>query len=101
LLPLSKLCLEGLDHRWHWRGFWVFFLLFWAFNLFMAAWVITYWSFLNRPELTDDAARTGVLIGGTIGTGLIVFFWVAGAVILGLFALLTRGRKTIITEDWE
>ncbi len=83
------------------RGFfgWVFFLLFWAFNILMAAWLITYWPFLNKDNVLGEAEHAGKVIGGTIGTGLIAFFWVAGAVILGLFALLTRGRKVIITED--
>ena len=83
------------------RGFfgWVFFLLFWAFNILMAWWLFTYWSVLNGNNAFSEAEHAGKVIGGTIGTGFIVFFWVAGAVILGLFALLTRGRKVIITED--
>jgi hypothetical protein len=86
---------------------WVFWLLFWVFNHFMAAWLIEYWSVLNqpeiiqRPEMLTQAGRAGAFIGGTIGTGVIAFFWMAGAVILGLFALLSRGRKTIVTEQWQ
>jgi hypothetical protein len=49
----------------------------------------------------NDAYRTGAAIGATIGTGMIFFFWAAGALITGLFALLTRGRKTYIEETIE
>jgi hypothetical protein len=30
-----------------------------------------------------------------------IFFWAAGALITGLFSLLTRGRKTYIEETIE
>jgi hypothetical protein len=38
-----------------------------------------------------------------MATGVIFFFWAAGAVITGLLALLTRGQKTYIEEsfDWN
>jgi hypothetical protein len=83
------------------RGFfgWIFLLLFWAFNLFMAAWLFTYWHQLSQVGDRSSAEHTGAMIGGTIGTGVIAFFWVAGAVILGLLAILTRGRKTIVIEE--
>ena len=45
-----------------------------------------------------DAAKAGMAIGGTIGTGVIMVFWVMGAFILGLLVLFTRGRKTVIEE---
>ena len=38
-------------------------------------------------------------IGTTIDSGVIVFFWAAGAVILRLFVLLTQGKATIIEEQ--
>jgi hypothetical protein len=83
------------------RGFfgWVFLILFLAFNAFMAGWLFTYWHDLSQIDTASQGARAGAMIGGTIGTGVIAFFWVAGAVVLGLFALLTRGRKTIVVED--
>jgi hypothetical protein len=83
------------------RGFfgWVFLLLFWIFNALMAVWLFSYWSLLNNPKMASNAQHAGLVIGGTIGTGIIVFFWVAGAVVFGLFALLTRGRKIIITDQ--
>lgn len=82
------------------RGFfgWVFLLVFLGFNLLMVAWMLLYWSEVAKISTTSDAGRTGQAIGSVIGTATIAFFWVAGAVVTGLFALLTRGRKTIVEE---
>ena len=38
------------------------------------------------------------MIGLTRAGGMFLFFWGCGAVITGLLALLTRGRKTYIEE---
>jgi hypothetical protein len=83
------------------RGFfgWMFLLLFYGFNALMLVWLLSYWGQLSSTTVTSDAARVGKAIGGTIGSGFIVSFWGFGAVILGLFALLTRGSKTIV-EDY-
>src|SRR5262249_11394036 len=72
------------------RGFfgWIFLLLFLGFNALMVRWLVSYWS-----AISDGPSSAGHAIGATIGTGMIFFFWTAGAVITGLFALLTRGRK--------
>jgi hypothetical protein len=85
------------------RGFfgWLFLLLFLAFNALMALWLFAYWGELGKIATPSEAERVGRTIGGTIGTGLILFFWVSGAVITGLLALLTRGRKTIVEETVE
>jgi hypothetical protein len=82
------------------RGFfgWVFLLLFFAFNLLMLAWLITYWSGLASITVASDAARIGKTIGGTIGSTFLLFVWGLGDVILGLFAILARGSKRIIEE---
>ena len=86
------------------RGFfgWVFLLIFLIFNALMAAWLIRYWG-LTSDHLTSgsEAGRTGAAIGAAMGTGVIFFFWATGAVITGLLALLTRGRKTYIEESFD
>lgn len=46
-----------------------------------------------------DAAMAGATIGAGLVTGTMLFVWLAGAVILGLFVLLTRRKKTIETEE--
>ena len=86
------------------RGFFgkLFLGLFWIFNVLMLVWLIAYWRTISGEIGTgSEAAQTGAAIGATIGTGMLVFFWVAGAVILGLFAILTRGSRTLIEETRE
>lgn len=82
------------------RGFfgWIFLLLFILFNILMVAWMIGGMSAATSTAATGAAEEAGRAIGTAIGAGMILFIWVAGAIILGLFALLTRGRKTIIEE---
>lgn len=85
------------------RGFFgkIFKALFVLFNLAMALWVVVYLGSIGK--MVDGAASSaeaaGVTIGGTLGTGMLIFIWVAGTVILGLFTLLTRGNTVVITED--
>jgi hypothetical protein len=52
----------------------------------------------GQSDVPQAAPTRLSAIGTTIDCGVIVFFWVAGAVILGLFVLLTRGKVTIIEE---
>lgn len=82
------------------RGFfgWVFLLVFLAFNLFMAAWLFSYWSLLSDQTAVTQAQQAGKAIGGALGTGTLVVLWLFGSIITGLLALLTRGGKTIVEE---
>ncbi|AXK79621.1 hypothetical protein DW352_03255 [Pseudolabrys taiwanensis] len=86
------------------RGFfgWLFLLLFVAFNVLMLVWLASYWIAIG-PRMSEGsaAAQAGSAIGATMGTGLILSMWTCGAIILGLFALLTRGRKIVIEERYE
>lgn len=45
------------------------------------------------------AEKAGAAIGATLGTGMVLTFWVMGTVILGLMMLFTRGKKVIVTKD--
>lgn len=84
------------------RGFfgWLFLLIFLGFNALMLLWVIDAASRVADLEAaTSQAEEAGRAVGGVIGFGMILFVWTAGSVILGLLALLTRGRKTIVTEE--
>lgn len=78
---------------------WTFVL----FNVLMAWRLISYW--VNIGGMVSGTANefeeAGAVIGGTIGTGMLVFFWLAGAVILGLITIMTRGKTTIIEERQE
>jgi hypothetical protein len=83
------------------RGFfgWIFLIIFLGFNALMIGWLISYWNVIGASVSSEsEAVRTGSAIGATIGTGVILFFWMAGAVITGLLAVVTRGRKTYIEE---
>jgi hypothetical protein len=83
------------------RGFfgWIFLLIFLGFNALMALWLLTYWSNIGGALSSgSEAGRAGAAIGVTIASGVIFFFWAAGAVITGLLALLTRGPRTYIEE---
>jgi hypothetical protein len=81
------------------RGFfgWLFLLIFFGFNLLMFLWLWNYWELLsigNQP--TSNAGRSGAAIGAALGTGAILFVWLVGAVVTGLFAILTRGKRVYI-----
>jgi hypothetical protein len=76
---------------------WVFLLIFWAANGFMALWLImTFagWGGLLQQPMTD-AEKAGAGIGIAMGLGIIFWIWIFVAAITGLFVLMTRGRKEI------
>ena len=68
------------------------------FNIGMVVWLFSYWNDVGTlvNEQTHEAGKAGAALGATLGTSVIVFFWAAGALILGIFTLLTRGKKVII-----
>jgi hypothetical protein len=81
------------------RGFfgWLFLLIFFGFNLLMFFWLWKYWELLSTGDQpTSDAGRAGAVIGTALGTGAILFVWLVGAVVTGLFAILTRGKRVYI-----
>jgi hypothetical protein len=84
------------------RGFFgkIFKFLFIAFNALMLIWVVSYWVTLGGMFQTaaTDATKTGMEIGAAIGTGALLFLWVAGAIILGLITMLSRGSTVVITN---
>ena len=77
---------------------WIFIL----FNILMLLWLVSYWNTV-APMLSQgsEPARAGSAIGATVGTGFLVFFWAAGALILGLLTMFTRGKLTVIEERQE
>lgn len=82
------------------RGFfgWLFLILFVLFNAFMLWAVVAGINDMASLPAETGAEQAGKAIGGAIGFAMLMLVWVAGAVILGLFALLTRGRKTIVED---
>ena len=82
------------------RGFfgWIFLISFWGFNAIM---LFALFSGLagtaeQSASITSDAEKAGFAVGTALGVGMLVALWAAGAMILGLFVLFTRGKKTII-----
>lgn len=82
------------------RGFfgWFFLILFWVFNTMMACYLIGGSLNLSENSPTGEVERAGYAIGATIGIWMLLFIWLTGAVILGLFAIFTRGKRYMVTE---
>lgn len=85
------------------RGFfgkickWIFIL----FQILMIIWLVSYWIDIGQTIDSSDseAERIGSGIGATIGTSMLLFFWVAGTIVLGAIAYFTKGKKFLITEE--
>ena len=79
------------------RGFFgkLFKFVFIAFNLLMAIWLFSYFSTVGdlSENATSGAQKAGTAIGATLGTGMLLFFWALGDLILGLFVLFTRPKS--------
>lgn len=76
---------------------WIMLLLFWGFNALMALAVVGALSDVSGPS--DPAMRDAYAAGVGLGLMLLLMFWAAGAVVFGLLAYFTRGRKEIIEID--
>jgi hypothetical protein len=74
-----------------------FRFLFYGFNVLMLMWLVSYWTKLGELNTLSEAGRAGAMLGGTIGTGVIVAFWGIGAVILGFLVLVMRGERAAVT----
>jgi NADH:ubiquinone oxidoreductase subunit 6 (subunit J) len=78
---------------------WTFIL----FNVLMLAWMLTTCAsageMMNQAQ--SDAEQAGTAIGATVASGMLLFMWMAGVVILGALVLLTRGKKLIVEEVVE
>ncbi len=86
------------------RGFfgWIFLAALVVFNFAMAVWLIAYWTGLF--ELADVLLTGGEMetkIGPLLGLELIFAIWIAGAVLLGPAAYVTRGKTVVVDEIVE
>jgi len=73
-----------------------------VFNLAMAVWLITFWT--GVFELADAVLTGGeweTKLRGMLGTELIIAIWIAGTVVLGLAAYVTRGTQIVVEEIVE
>lgn len=69
---------------------WTFIL----FNILMILWLFTYFGSVGEivNSSVSDAEQAGAAVGATLGTGMILTFWVLGDIILGLLVLFTRPK---------
>jgi hypothetical protein len=82
----------------------IFLLLFALFNLFMVAWLVSYWPALfPLAAINGLGSRIGAALGFGLSAGLILAIWACGAIVLGLLMWLTPGGRVVddeVTEDW-
>ena len=69
----------------------------------MLVWLVSY-AIDVTPLIKEHTSTTGHVsigagIGVTIAVGMILFSWVAGSIILGLFVLFTRGSKILLPVE--
>lgn len=68
---------------------WTFIL----FNILMCFWLLSYFGSIgDTASSSNEAAQVGTAIGATIGTSMILGFWVFGDIILGILVLFTRPK---------
>jgi hypothetical protein len=84
----------------------VFKYLFIAFNIlmllaFLKGCAVSSEGITNAGLDADypDAATAGATIGAGLAMGTLLFLWLVGDVILGLFVLFTRRKKIIEVEE--
>lgn len=79
---------------------WIVLILFWAFNLLMVAWAVAYYGQVGELyNETSGAERVGASVGIGIATWMLFGIWAAGATILGILVLVTRGSRVTIEEE--
>jgi hypothetical protein len=84
----------------------VFKYLFIAFNVlmliaFLKGCAISSEGITNASVASEypDAATAGATIGAGLAMGTLLFLWLVGDVILGLFVLFTRRKKIIEVDE--
>lgn len=80
---------------------WLFRIAFWGWQLLMLVWFLSYTS--NVAPLVqgvkNEWEKAGAGAGIAIAWGMILFFWVGGSIILGLFVLMTRPARMLVQTD--
>jgi DNA-directed RNA polymerase subunit RPC12/RpoP len=78
------------------RGFFgkLFKWSFILFNVLMVVWMVAYMGEIGgvMDSAADEYEQAGTAIGGTLGVGMLLVFWVLVDIILGLFVLFTRPK---------
>ncbi len=76
-------------------------VLFWGWQALMVYWFLQYTHDVAPvvQSAITEAEKAGAGIGVGFAWAMILFFWLAGSVILGLFVLFTRGPKMLVPLD--
>jgi len=74
-----------------------------CFNVLMLVWMLSTCAAVGDGinNAHSDAEQAGTAIGGAMASGMQIFIWMAGDVILGILVLLTRGKKMLVDEVVE
>lgn len=66
-----------------------------GFNILMLVWFIGGMASASKgiENAPTEAEQAGAAIGTGLGAIFIIFIWIAGAVILGIMAFLTRAKR--------
>ncbi|MBT4950539.1 MAG: zinc ribbon domain-containing protein [Pelagibacteraceae bacterium] len=68
-------------------------IIFWVFNIIMAAWIFGGGGdAIQTTSTLSGAEQVGAVIGTGLAIGFLTTVWVIGAVIFGIMALLTRPK---------
>ena len=76
-------------------------ILFWGWQILMVVSFLSYTLDVAplMKSAQSDAAKAGAGIGIALSWGLILFSWVGGSVILGLFVLLTQRARVLVPVE--
>jgi hypothetical protein len=77
---------------------WIFLLLFWGFNALML-YAIVKGVGDNASSYADPAMRRAHDAGAALAVMIWLVFWAAGAVVFGLLAHFTRGRRELVEVE--
>jgi uncharacterized membrane protein len=66
-----------------------------VFNILMLVWLIGGVGSASSEisEIQDEASRAGAEIGTGLGAMMIIFVWMAGAVVLGILTYFSRAKR--------
>lgn len=80
---------------------WATVVLFWGWNALMAATLFNGLASVGElgQQTMTAAERSGHEAGATLGFAFVLMVWALGAVIFGLLAYFTRGRRELIEME--
>ena len=70
------------------------------FNIVMLCLMVAFCGHVGEVvnQSASDAETAGAGLGGALGSGFLLMIWLVGDVVLGLFVLFTKGKKTVVEE---